>query len=189
MLPRPFWLCGLAASFALLPTLASSQGFDAGLLRAQQQLRQNAVQAALAARGVNPATAAAAAQLSTGRYSSLRPRLGGTGQGVGFATAPYGYPGYGYSGYGYSGYGYRYSGYNPTGFGYGAPGFGVNYAVPGVYNRGFGLNPGLGYGYGYGPLNYTIFGSQSRRTSRRLATPGSHYFGNPHASQYFPPTP
>ena len=71
----------------------------------------------------------------------------------------YGYPG----GYGYTPY--RYGGYGYSNYGYGNYGYGYPYQ-PYIYRfpRGGGGNPGLG---------------------NRANTPGSHYFGPPHASQSF----
>ena len=81
----------------------------------------------------------------------------------------YGYGGYGYPNYGY-GYGYSNHGYG--GYGYGGYGYG-------------------GYGHGgYGPTFYRFGNADGSSTlGNRLKTPGSNYFGPPHASQYIPNQP
>ena len=73
----------------------------------------------------------------------------------------YGYPGgYGYTPYRYGGYGYGYGNY--------------------------GYRP-YGYGYPYQPSIYRFprSGTGGSTLGNRANTPGSHYFGPPHASQSF----
>ncbi|TWU46208.1 hypothetical protein Poly51_56040 [Rubripirellula tenax] len=86
------------------------------------------------------------------------------------------YPVYG-SGYG-NGYPIQY-GY-PSQYGYSGPYYDQGYYGYGSYGYGVPI-----YGYGYG--GYYGRGSITRGTPPS-ATPGSHYFGNPHASQYIPGT-
>ena len=68
------------------------------------------------------------------------------------------------------------------GYGYGRPYYGGYY--PPVQNFGY------GYGYGYNPGLYIHqFRTPARGSTLRDGrqnTPGSHYFGPPHASQYLP---
>lgn len=96
--------------------------------------------------------------------------------------------------FGRGGYQPRYPDFYPSfyyGYTLGNPGFNVpGYVGGGVYplpiygGHGYG-GYGYGYGYGYGP-GFPLRGGSVTRGLPGTPTPGSHYFGNPHASQYIP---
>ncbi|MEM6688829.1 MAG: hypothetical protein AAF664_05345 [Planctomycetota bacterium] len=132
---------------------AEAQIYDRVL--AQQQARQNSVQAAQVARQN-------ANNLRGVANQAFRPGI----PSVGPVFAPTIYPAYPLSPY------------------------------PVTYNSGVTFYPGIypnRFGFGYvSPQYYYRIGSQTRRqpfNDGRQPTPGSHYFGNPHASQYIPKQP
>ncbi|MGB7325426.1 MAG: hypothetical protein WBD31_11200 [Rubripirellula sp.] len=97
---------------------------------------------------------------------------------------------------------YPYGVVYPYGYTLGNPGFNIppyqqSTYPPYGYGSGYGNSYGYGYSnrYGYGGYGYPVYGSgfgygygSITRGTPPSPTPGSHYFGNPHASQYIPGT-
>ncbi|TWU51133.1 hypothetical protein [Rubripirellula reticaptiva] len=87
---------------------------------------------------------------------------------------------------------YPYGGVYPYGYTIGNPGFSI---PPYEYGYHSGYGNVYGYGNSYGGYGYPIYGfglgyghGSITRGTPPSQSPGSHYFGNPHASQYIPGT-
>ena len=152
------------ATLAVIVSVAAADIVAAQTLgqQAAASLRRQVATDRLQRRGINVDLTSPSLHVPQHHYQTRRPYYGGG----------YGYPGYGY-GYPVSGYGY---GYTPYGDGYSPYGYGTRY-----------LN-GVAV-YRFNPNGGGSFASRANPVDGRLPTPGSHFFGSPHRSQFIPRRP
>lgn len=132
--------------------------------QAAAALRRQAAEQSLQRRGINVDLRGPDIHLHQHHYQSRRPAYG----------YGYGYPRYGY-GYGFAPFGYSPYAYGDAPYGYSPYGYGTRYLSGlSVYH--------LGSGGG-------SMASRSNPIDGRQPTPGSHFFGRPHASQFYPARP